>query len=96
VGARATLSAKIYKNGQLIKSEKLHDDYYEPVTRVVIVGAKPKPPAGAVPGMPLTAGATALQPAPGPAHAVTSGAHAKPHHGGTRLVPTGSGYRIPD
>jgi vancomycin resistance protein YoaR len=96
VGARATLSCKIYKNGQLLKSEKLHDDYYEPVTRVVIVGAKPKPPAGAVPGMPPTPGAVGLQPDTGPAHAATSGAHAKPRHGSTRLIPTGSGYRIPD
>lgn len=83
VGARATLSWKVYKNGKLVKSGKLHDDYYAPVTRVVIVGTKPKP--GATTG---TAGA-ATKPglATGPA-AGTGPARSKPGTGpATRSKP---------
>ena len=52
-GARATLWCKISRGGKLIKKEKLHDDYYSPVSAVVHVGTKPKPPPpGTVPPVP--------------------------------------------
>jgi hypothetical protein len=86
VGARATLSLKVSKDGKLIKSEKLHDDYYDPVTRVVIVGTKGKKPATGLtgPAVPLPPGGshapgmTPGTPLTGPAHGATPPAHAKP------------------
>jgi hypothetical protein len=83
VGARATLSWKVYKNGRLIKSGKLHDDYYQPVTRVIIVGTKPKkPPPGALSAA-ATSAAAGLEPEAPELGSPTEAAH------GTAAKPRG-------
>ncbi|NLO72783.1 MAG: hypothetical protein GX100_01565 [candidate division WS1 bacterium] len=93
-GARATLSWKVYKDGRLVKSGKLHDDYYAPVNRVVIVGAKPKSPpqtltgpAAPKPAQPLPPDADRDSPA-APADSPGDSARATPPATSPRKPPT--------
>jgi len=68
-GARATLTRKVYQDGELIKTETLHHDYYVPQTRVVRLGTGAGPAAeepSLAPAPDESRGGPALQPPPAP------------------------------
>ncbi|MGE5654058.1 MAG: VanW family protein [Bacillota bacterium] len=69
VGYLASSYRKVYKNGALIQTEKLSQDYYSPSTRVIRTGTKPAP--------------TVAPTTPNPGQVTPPGQGTAPEQGGT-------------
>ena len=66
-GWRVDVFRKVTRNGEVVREQKLHSDYYSPQTEVVRVGTKKPepPPVPATPGAPTPSAPTPPAPAPG-------------------------------